>query len=131
MTKDNKKAYRKVRIAVHETIDESEKSGDKEWTVYSTSFMRHLRQPDGSVKIDQGQDGSLPVEMFLSALVNTMASVIADEFKGEAAMRSEFERIAPLMKTGGFIPSVDHQTPPSVSMENYRIFLKLLNEYTN
>ncbi|MFC1551420.1 uroporphyrinogen decarboxylase family protein [Candidatus Latescibacterota bacterium] len=49
--------------------------------------------------------------------------------KGEDAIRAEFERIAPLMKTGGFIPSVDHQTPPGVSMEEYRIFLRLLNEY--
>jgi hypothetical protein len=50
--------------------------------------------------------------------------------KGEAAMRAEFERLVPLMKTGGFIPSVDHQTPPGVSLEQYRLYLKLLNEYT-
>jgi uroporphyrinogen-III decarboxylase len=49
---------------------------------------------------------------------------------GQEAMRAEFERLGPLMKTGGFIPSVDHQTPPSVSLDNYRIYLKLLNEYT-
>ena len=49
---------------------------------------------------------------------------------GEEAMRAEFERLVPLMKTGGFIPSVDHQTPPSVSLDNYRIFLKLLDGYT-
>ncbi|MBN2047395.1 MAG: hypothetical protein JW750_06100 [Anaerolineaceae bacterium] len=48
---------------------------------------------------------------------------------GEAAMRAEFERLLPTMKTGGFIPSVDHQTPPDVSIENYRIYLKLLEEY--
>lgn len=50
--------------------------------------------------------------------------------KGEAAMRAEFERLVPLMKTGGFIPSVDHQTPPAVSMEQYRVYLRLLEEYT-
>ncbi len=50
--------------------------------------------------------------------------------RGEAAMRMEFERLIPLMKTGGFIPSVDHQTPPGVSLEQYRIYLKLLHEYT-
>jgi uroporphyrinogen-III decarboxylase len=48
---------------------------------------------------------------------------------GETAMRSEFERILPVMKTGGFIPSVDHQTPPGVSMENYMIYIKLCREY--
>lgn len=49
---------------------------------------------------------------------------------GEAAMRAEFERLKPLMATGGFIPSVDHQTPPGVSLEEYRIFRRLLDEYT-
>jgi uroporphyrinogen-III decarboxylase len=50
--------------------------------------------------------------------------------QGEEAMRAEFERLMPLMKSGGFIPSVDHQTPPGVSLENYRRYLTLLNEYT-
>ena len=36
----------------------------------------------------------------------------------------------PLMKTGGVTPSVDHQTPPGVSMEQYQTYLKLLEEYT-
>jgi hypothetical protein len=49
---------------------------------------------------------------------------------GEAAMRGEFERLQPLMRSGGFIPSVDHQTPPGVSLENYRIYLRLLDEFT-
>lgn len=49
--------------------------------------------------------------------------------RGEAAMRAEFERLVPLMKTGGFIPSVDHQTPPGVSLEEYRVYLRLLKEY--
>ena len=31
---------------------------------------------------------------------------------GEAAMRAEFERLLPVMRSGGYIPSVDHQTPP-------------------
>ena len=39
-------------------------------------------------------------------------------------------QLVPLMKTGGFIPSVDHQTPPGVSLEQYRVYLRLLNEYT-
>ena len=50
--------------------------------------------------------------------------------RGEAAMRAEFERLTPLMKRGGFIPSVDHQTPPEVSLEQYFIYLRLLKEYT-
>jgi len=49
---------------------------------------------------------------------------------GEEAMRKEFERLLPTMKTGGFIPSVDHQTPPDVSLEQYYVYMKLLREYT-
>ncbi|NPV45924.1 MAG: hypothetical protein HPY69_03110 [Armatimonadetes bacterium] len=49
---------------------------------------------------------------------------------GEAAMREEFERLLPLMRSGGFIPGVDHQTPPGVSLEQYRVYLRLLEEYT-
>ncbi len=50
--------------------------------------------------------------------------------KGEAAMRAEFERLLPLMKSGGFIPSVDHQTPPHVTIDEYRVYRRLLDEYT-
>lgn len=49
--------------------------------------------------------------------------------RGEAAMRAEFERLKPAMRAGGFLPSVDHQTPPGVTLDNYRIYLKLLREY--
>jgi len=52
--------------------------------------------------------------------------VMAD---GEEAMRAEFERLLPVMKTGGFIPSVDHQTPPNVSLQQYYSYLRLLAEY--
>lgn len=48
---------------------------------------------------------------------------------GEKAMRQEFERLLPSCKRGKVIPSVDHQTPPDVSMENYRAYCRLLKEY--
>lgn len=48
---------------------------------------------------------------------------------GEVAMRAEFERLLPTAARGGFIISVDHQTPPEVSLENYRIYLRLFREY--
>ena len=50
--------------------------------------------------------------------------------RGEHAMRQEFERLKPVMLTGGFVPSVDHQTPPGVSIDEYRLYLRLLWEYT-
>ena len=49
--------------------------------------------------------------------------------QGEDAIRQEFERLVPLMKTGRFIPSVDHQTPPGVSLDQYRTYLRWLREY--
>jgi hypothetical protein len=49
---------------------------------------------------------------------------------GEAAMRAEFERLTLLMKSDAFIPRVDHQTPPGVSLQHYRDYLRLLQEYT-
>lgn len=48
---------------------------------------------------------------------------------GEEAIRREFERLLPVMRMGGFIPSCDHQTPPAVSLDDYRLYVSLLNEY--
>jgi len=48
---------------------------------------------------------------------------------GEAAMRVEFERLLPVMRSGYFIPSVDHQTPPGVSLADYHLYLRLFEEY--
>lgn len=50
--------------------------------------------------------------------------------KGEEMIRGEFERLVPAMKAGRFIPSVDHQTPLAVSMDDYAIYKRLLDEYT-
>ena len=49
--------------------------------------------------------------------------------QGEAAMRAEFERLLPVASRGGFSPGVDHQTPPGVSLDDYRLYLKLFREY--
>ncbi len=48
---------------------------------------------------------------------------------GEKEMRDEFERLLPAMKSGGFIPSVDHQTPPDCPLERYYKYVDLLREY--
>ena len=50
--------------------------------------------------------------------------------RGTEAMRAEFGRLLPIMRQGGFVPSVDHQAPPGVSMLQYRDYLGLLCEYT-
>ena len=49
--------------------------------------------------------------------------------KGEEEMRQEFERLLPVMRSGGYIPSVDHQTPPGVSLDDYKAYVRLFEEY--
>jgi hypothetical protein len=48
--------------------------------------------------------------------------------QGEAAIRDEFDRLVPLTQTGGLVPSVDHQTPPGVSLGQYRTYVRVLGE---
>ena len=90
----------------------------------------------------EGIDGVLPLERQAAVdgselrrqfpklcMVGHFNKMVMD--KGEEAMRQEFERLLPLMQSGGFIPSVDHQTPPHVTVEQYRVFRRLLDEYTS
>ena len=87
-----------------------------------------------------GVDGILPLEYQAGVDINQLHRSHPDFLviggfnkrimkDGEAAMRREFERILPVMREGGCIPSVDHQTPPDVSLENYRTYVRLLHEY--
>ena len=91
--------------------------------------------------LDCGVQGLLPLERQSGVDVNALRAQFPgllmlggfDKMvmhKGEAAIRAEFERLLPLMRAGGFIPSVDHQTPPGVSLEDYNLYIKLLHEYT-
>lgn len=50
--------------------------------------------------------------------------------QGVVPMRAEFERLAPLMKPGGFASSVDHQTRPGLWLEQCRSCVRLLEEST-
>ncbi len=91
--------------------------------------------------LDVGVHGVLPLER--QAGVDGMA--IREQYRdirmvghfnklvmhlGEQAIRDEFERLMPLARSGGFIPSVDHQTPPNVTIEEYRLYRRLLDEYS-
>ncbi len=87
-----------------------------------------------------GVDGVLPLERQAGVDLNALRKQYPDFLfiggfdkmtmpKGEEAMRAEFERLLPVMRSGGYVPSVDHQTPPGVSLENYEIYVKLLKEY--
>ncbi|KKL22460.1 hypothetical protein LCGC14_2435210, partial [marine sediment metagenome] len=49
--------------------------------------------------------------------------------RGDDAVRAEFERLLPVMSQGGFAVSVDHQTPPGVSLQQYRRYLQIYRQY--
>ena len=51
--------------------------------------------------------------------------------KGETRMRQEFERLLPAATHGGFVMACDHQTPPGVSLSDYRCYLRLFAEYAH
>jgi hypothetical protein len=40
-------------------------------------------------------------------------------------IRKELKRIQPIVKEGGFIPTVDHRVPPDVPLENYKAYLRM------
>ena len=90
--------------------------------------------------LESGVQGLLPLERQSGVDVNALRAqhpglLMLGGFDkivmphGEAAMRAEFERLLPLMHAGGFVPSVDHQTPPGVSLAGYRLYVRLLKEY--
>ena len=91
--------------------------------------------------IEAGFDGIYPLERQSGVDINLIREQYPDFLmlggydkmvmsKGEAQMRAEFERILPVMKSGGYIASVDHQTPPEVTLENYKIYVRLFKEYS-
>ena len=64
-----------------------------------------------------------PHQIYIGAFDKTVMHL------GEKAMRKEFERLLPVARQGGFIMSCDHQTPPGVSIDDYKLYLKLFREY--
>lgn len=91
--------------------------------------------------LESGIEGVLPLERQAGVDVNRIKKQYPQMFVlggydktimhlGEEAMRQEFERILPAMRAGGYVPGVDHQTPPDVTMEQYKIYLKLQEEYS-
>ena len=108
--------------------------------------VRVLIDTDGNVEPlipwfkEAGIEGVLPLERQAGVDVNRIRSNHPDWLMvggydktimhlGEEAMRREFERVLPAMRSGRYVPSVDHQTPPDVSVEQYRIYVRLLKEY--
>jgi len=49
---------------------------------------------------------------------------------GGRIIEEELKRIAPVIKSGGFIPSCDHGVPNDISLENFVYYCELLAKYT-
>ncbi len=132
----------------------SEKMFDEFMLPYYLEMIPAIKKAGTKVFIDSDGDISEPIDWFKRAGIEGIlplerqAGVDLEKLRlrhpdflfighfdkmtmphGEEAMRREFERLLPVMRQGGFVPSVDHQTPPGVSLENYRIYLNLLKEY--
>ena len=110
------------------------------------SGTKVLIDTDGQVEplipwfLEGGIEGILPLERMAGVDVNRIRANYPDLImigaydktvmhRGEAAIRAEFERILPAIRSGRYIPSVDHQTPPDVTLEDYRLYLGILREY--
>jgi uroporphyrinogen-III decarboxylase len=111
-----------------------------------TDFLRnecgcefHILDCDGNIHelVPLWLEGGINV-MFPVEALHTDGYKIADQFgkhvairgyfdkraliAGKEAIDSEFERLVPLLKRGGFIPHTDHLVPPDVSWENYQYY---------
>lgn len=49
--------------------------------------------------------------------------------QGEKAIREEFERLLSTTAKGGYLIGCDHQTPPEVSYQDYKLYISLFREY--
>lgn len=87
-----------------------------------------------------GIDGVLPLERQAGVDIGELRQQYPDFLfigafdkmtmrRSTEAMRGEFQRLLPVMKTGGFIPACDHQTPPDCPLERYRDYVAMLHEY--
>ncbi len=90
--------------------------------------------------LDAGIEGVLPLERMAGVDVNRVHEMYPDFYmiggfdktvlhRGEEVIRAEFERLLPAIKSGRYLPSMDHQTPPDASLENYACYRRLLEEY--
>ena len=48
--------------------------------------------------------------------------------QGPEAVKRELERLAPVIREGGFVPGVDHSVPADVSWDNYRCYIDLITK---
>lgn len=102
---------------------------------------------DGNVEqmlpwfIEAGVDGILPLERQAGVDLPAYRKQYEDFLfvggfdkmtllAGKEQIKKEFERLLPVIRSGRYLPGVDHQTPPGTTLENYRYYLQLLREYS-
>jgi Uroporphyrinogen decarboxylase (URO-D) len=115
------------RIRRRDTVVFVDSDGDVEWCVpwfarCGVQGMLPLERQSG-VDVSRLRERQCDLRMIGGFDKMTMT-------RGAEAIRAEFERLLPTVRQGGFIPSVDHQTPPGVSPRQYRDYLALLWEYS-
>ncbi len=90
--------------------------------------------------LEAGVDGILPLERQAGVDLVELRGKYPDflfiggfdkmcMFREKEDIRQEFERLLPVIESGGYMIGMDHQTPPGTTMENYRYYVKLLKEY--
>lgn len=90
--------------------------------------------------LEAGVDGVLPLErqagvdliQYRKEFPNLLMIGGFDKMcmlKGKEEIEAEVERLLPVLRSGRYLIGMDHQTPPGVTMENYRFYLSLLRKY--
>ncbi|MFV0402287.1 MAG: uroporphyrinogen decarboxylase family protein [Oscillospiraceae bacterium] len=107
---------------------------------------RVIVDSDGDISVSvpwfirSGVEGILPLEKQAGVDIGALQQEYPDFLwlggfdkmcllKDREAIDAEFARILPMLRRGRFVPSVDHQTPPGVSMENYRYYIDRLRHF--
>ncbi len=90
--------------------------------------------------IDAGVEGILPLERQSGVDVAEIRRLYPDflmiggfdkmsMLKSPEAVEQEFRRLLPVIRSGKFMPAMDHQTPPGTPLATYRVYSRLLKEY--
>ena len=90
--------------------------------------------------LEAGVEGFLPLERKSGVDINELRRKYPDLlmiggfdktslFRGKEAIRQEVLRLLPVIRSGKYLISMDHQTPPGTTLENYRYYLSLLREF--
>lgn len=138
----------------------SQKTFDKFMKPYYIELVDHLRKrgvkkilldSDGHTLdiipwfIDLGIDGHYPLEIAAGTTPQKVRELYPDfamiggvnKFaleKDTKAIDEELESLLPVVEKGGYIPSIDHKVPPTVSLYNYKYYIekkaKLLERFS-